>query len=164
MYVKQHTHQDQLKNSVQGGTSTLLLKRKTFVTSDSLKLFIQPWHQKQTESVSTELTTQLGASSDGEETSVADQHDLFGNFIDSTEVTINLLKLTPQGAFDTSVQQATDDQTFFRELSLLQEKRATRIEQMSHSFVSDQFISFEQAHGELKKQGAHRSDPGVRFS
>lgn len=129
-----------------------------------MKLFGQPVLQQQTESVSTEMTTQLDASFESEDTSVADQYDLFGNLIDSAEVTINLLKLTPINFSDVSVQQASDDQTFFRELSLLQEKRATRIEQISNSFSSDQLISFEQAHFQLKKQNAHRSDPGVRFS
>lgn len=66
-------------------------------------------------------------SSDTEDTT-SDRHNFFGNFVDNAEVTINLFKLTPQDVISSEASKASDDQTFFRELSMLREKRASRIE------------------------------------
>lgn len=124
---------------------------------------IQPWLFEK--SAKTERTiVSCSAGSDTEDTA-SDLHSVFGNFINSTEVTINLFKLTPKDLLTSQEQKATDDQTFFRELSVLREKRATRIEQMSHhSEPPEQYVTFEQASIFLREQGAHRSDPGVLIS
>jgi len=77
-----------------------------------------------------DVSCNLSSESEGEESN--DCNSLFGNFINNTEVTINLFKLTPQDVLKSQEEKASDDQTFFRELSMLRERRASKIEQMSH--------------------------------
>lgn len=77
-----------------------------------------------------EVSCDVSSESEDEESN--DCNSLFGNFINNTDVTINLFKLTPQDVLTDREQKASDDQTFFRELSMLRERRASKMEHMSH--------------------------------
>lgn len=72
------------------------------------------------------------------------QKRLFGNFINGTEMTFNLLKLTPREASEQH-PATQDDQTFFRELSLLREMKTKR-------------INLSDCSQELAVMDAHKSD------
>jgi regulator of sigma D len=75
---------------------------------------------------------------------------VFGHFINGTEMTFNLFKLTPRDSSQDQEVSPSDDQTFFRELSMLREMKTKQMN------LSDQVQNIA--------IDAHRSEPSIPSS